>query len=142
MASYIQTDNGTLIGKLCKGDDLLGALTEVARTRGVILGQVTAIGAVENARLAFYDQKEKAYQCFELNGGYEILNLTGTLSLKEDQVMLHAHLTLSDERGRAFGGHLVEGTTVFACEFTMTPWVGPELSRGFDEETGLPQWDL
>jgi predicted DNA-binding protein with PD1-like motif len=142
MASYIQTDCGVLIGKLCRGDDLLESLTEVAREKGFILGQVTAIGAVENAKVAYYNQKEKTYTGIDLNGRYEILNLTGTLSLKDQEVMLHAHITLSDENGRAFGGHLLQGTSVFACEFSITPFVGPELNRGFDEETGLPQWYL
>ena len=33
--------------------------------------------------------------------------------------MVHAHVTLGDAEGRAFGGHLAAGTPVFACEFVI-----------------------
>ncbi|MHB8763762.1 MAG: PCC domain-containing protein [Deferrisomatales bacterium] len=45
-----------LVGRLGRGDDLLEALTRVAREEGVRLGRLEALGAVEGARVGFYDQ--------------------------------------------------------------------------------------
>ena len=39
------------------------------------------------------------------------------------------------------GGHLAPGTTVFAAEYVIQAFDGPEFCRGFDEVTGLPLWD-
>lgn len=142
MASYIHTDNGYFVGKLDRGDDLLEALTDVARENGIRLGQVKAIGALEKACIAYYDQTTKTYNYLDLSGGHEILNLTGNISRKDGEPMVHAHVTLSDEEGRAFGGHLGKGSVVFACEFWIQPWIGPDLVRGFDEDTGLPLWEF
>ncbi len=36
------------------------------------------------------------------------------------------------------GGHLAPGTTVFAAEYVIQAFDGPEFCRGFDEMTGLP----
>ena len=56
--------------------------------------------------------------------------------------MVHAHVTLSDEQGNAFGGHLAPGTVIFACEFVIQELAGDALTRGFDEQTGLPLWQM
>ena len=49
-------------------------------------------------------------------------------------------MTLSDEKGNAFGGHLAQGTVIFACEIIVHAFEGPKLTRSYDETTGLPLW--
>ncbi len=44
----------------------------------------------------------------------EILALVGIISLRDGQIMVHAHVTLGDQEGRAWGAHLPEGTVIFA----------------------------
>lgn len=56
--------------------------------------------------------------------------------------MLHAHVTLADGEGNAYGGHLASGTVIFACEFVLQAFDGPPFERGSDEETGLPLWSI
>ena len=129
-----------LMGRLQRGDDLLGALTERAKAAGVRAGRLQALGAVEKARVGFYDQEAFEYGFLDLGEPLEILALIGNVSLRDGEPMVHAHVTLGDARGRAFGGHLVLGTTVFACEFTIEVLEGAEFHRARDEATGLPLW--
>ena len=56
--------------------------------------------------------------------------------------MVHAHLTLADEDGSAYGGHLMPGTEVFACEIILEAFEGPGFERRLDHETGLPLWEM
>ena len=56
--------------------------------------------------------------------------------------MVHAHVTLADKNGKAYGGHLAPGTEIFACEVIVQALEGPEFKRGIDEETGLPLWRM
>lgn len=51
--------------------------------------------------------------------------------------MIHAHIVLSDSKGRTFGGHLLPGTVVFAGEVFMLELPGIKLEREYDQETGL-----
>ena len=129
-----------LTGRLEKEDDLLLSLQAIAHDHGMHSGSVFALGAVQKAQLAYYNQQTQTYQSYELNKPLEILNLTGNLSLKEGEIMLHAHVTLSDEKGSAFGGHLNPGTLVFACEFAIYEHLGTPWEREKEASTGLPLW--
>ena len=130
------------MGKLHYGADLLEELTEVCRQKDITLGRVEAIGAVQKARIGYYDQKNKEYQFFDLNAHLEILNLIGNISLRDREPMVHAHITLADLEGHTYGGHLTLGTIIFACEFIIQSFQGPPYQRTHDETTGLPLWQI
>ncbi len=129
-----------LMGRLERGDDLLGALTDVCRQQDICLGTLSAIGAVEQATLAYYDQLGQTYQELQLDRPLELLNLHGNISQRDGACILHLHATFADEQGNAFGGHISPGTSVFACEFSIHAYRGEPLHRGQDPETGLPLW--
>jgi hypothetical protein len=129
-----------LMGRLRRGDDLLGALTDVCNTSGIHLGQLRAIGAVEQAVFGSYDQQSWQYTYLTMKQPLELLSLIGNVSLREGEVALHAHVVLGDEAGSTCGGHLAEGTRVFACEYIIEEFSGSDLSRVRDEQTGLPLW--
>lgn len=135
------TPGRQLMGRMAKGADLLAALEQVAREHGITLGEVKAIGAVSQARIGYYNQAERKYYFLDLTRPLEIVSLIGNISLKDDKPMVHAHLTLADHEGRAFGGHLAEGTLVFACEFAIQEYRSASpLVRRMDEPTGLFLW--
>ena len=130
------------MGRLGFGCDLLEELNRVAREREIKLGRIEALGAVQKARIAYYDQNSRVYQFIDIDKAMEIVQLIGNISLKEAEPFVHAHITLADESGKVFGGHLAPGTILFACEFIIEALEGPDFNRSFDEETGLPLWNL
>lgn len=134
------TTGRTIVARLPHGADLLESITALCREHKLAMGTVTAIGALSDAVVGYYDQNQKSYHELPFPGHSEILALVGTLSQRDGAVMCHAHVTLADEFGRAFGGHLVAGCRIFAAEVTVTELVGEPLTRGFDEVTGLHLW--
>ncbi len=130
------------MGKLQHGADLLEEITQTCNRENIRLGRIQAIGAVQRARLAYYNQKTREYRFFTIDQALEILNLSGNISLKDGEPMVHAHITLADDAGNAYGGHVAPGTVVFACEIVIESFEGPAFERSFDEETGLPLWQL
>ena len=130
------------MGKLSYGCDLLEELTNLCTVHSIRLGRIQAIGAVRKARIGYYNQETRTYRFIQLDRPLEILNLLGNVSLKEGSPFVHAHVTLADEAGKAYGGHLAPGTLVFACEFILEAFEGPTFSREHDEETGLPLWSI
>ena len=130
------------MGKLSHGDDLLEEITKVCQNENIKLGSVEALGAVQRARLGVYNQKTHEYQFVSLDQALEITGLVGNISVKDGNPIVHAHITLADETGKVYGGHLASGTVVFACEFILEAFDGPPFERGFDEETGLPLWKM
>ena len=133
---------GLFMGKLSYGGDLLEEMTDICKKQNIRLGRIEAMGAVQKARLAFYNQQTREYQFFSIDEPLEITKLIGNVSLKDGDPMVHAHITLADISGMAYGGHLAPGTVVFACEFILEVFEGPVLERTFDKETGLPLWAM
>ncbi len=130
-----------LIGRFESGDDLLEALNGLCRRENIRLGRFEIIGAVKKAKLGYYDQKEKKYTgCVEIDKKLEITACIGNISIKEGEIFCHAHITLADWEGKAYGGHLMPGMTVFAAEFFIQELTGAELIRSLDPKTGLPLW--
>ncbi|MFP3980393.1 MAG: PPC domain-containing DNA-binding protein [Desulfobacterales bacterium] len=130
------------MGKLQHGADLLEEITQTCTRENIRLGRIQAIGAVQRARLAYYNQKTREYRFFTIDQALEILNLSGNISIKDGDPMVHAHITLADDAGNAYGGHVAPGTVIFACEIVIEAFEGPAFERSFDAETGLPLWQL
>ena len=132
----------SLHGETQAWGDLLEEITNFCIKEDIRLGWIRGLGAVEKARLAYYDQTSREYQFFELDKRLEITNLAGNISIKDGKPMAHVHVTLGDDKGNCYGGHVSPGTVIFACEIIIQALEGPEFVRGFDEITGLPLWEM
>jgi predicted DNA-binding protein with PD1-like motif len=63
--------------------------------------------------------------------------------LREGTPFVHAHITLSDKEGRAFGGHLLPGCEVGATfELTLYSYDDIKLQRKFDAQRKLFLMDI
>ena len=124
------------------GEDLLKALTNFCLENNIQLGFISVIGALQKVNFSYYQQKEKSYYKNSIEGPVEIISCTGNVSMKDGKPFIHAHLTVADKNGNAFGGHLEEGTVVFACECALFELEGDLLERKYDELTGLSLWEF
>jgi len=136
--SFVQSAiSKSYVAKLPHGADLLKSIKDVAVKAEIHSASFNAIGAVRKARVSFYDQTKKKYNELILHESMEIVSCTGNISELEGKKIVHAHLVLSDEKGRAFGGHLLEGTELFACELMINEYKNLRIKRKYDELTGL-----
>jgi uncharacterized protein len=140
MGSQIYETGRVALARLAHGADLLEELTAVVRQHGFAAAEFRAIGALQRARLAFYDQHARTYGEFALDEELEIAALVGTVTRRDGEPAVHAHATLSASDGRAFGGHVAAGCIIFACEVTMQELLGDVPERSYDETTGLQLW--
>ena len=70
------------------------------------------------------------------SGGFEIVSLVGTVEIGNS----HLHISLSNEVGNTFGGHLKEGSIVgTTAEIAIGEMEDLEFSREFDEGTGYKE---
>ena len=131
-----------IMGKLEYGRDILEEMTNICEKENITLGIINALGAVQKAKVGFYNQETKEYQFKDFDEPLEITALVGNISLRDGKPIIHAHITLSDEHNNAIGGHLAPGTIVFACEFKIIELDGPVYERGIDDVTRLPLWKI
>lgn len=126
-----------IVGRFETGDDILERLTQLVLQQQVSAGSFTALGAVERATVGYFTGNGN-YSSISLQGPLEILSCVGNVSLKEGSPFVHAHITLSDKEGRAYGGHLMPGCKVGATfEFTLQAYDDIKLQRKFDAKTRL-----
>jgi predicted DNA-binding protein with PD1-like motif len=131
----------TLIGQLASGSDLYEEMTKIVQREDILIGRIQGIGAVTQAKIAYYDQNKSEYINLEFSDGMEIVSLTGNISMRDGKPFIHAHIVLSDREGKTFGGHLLPGTKLFACELFIEEFDGEKLIRTKDGKTGLFLWD-
>lgn len=129
------------MGQLPKGSDLYKSISKLCIEEDIRIGKGTALGAVSEAVVAYYNQKKKKYVPIKFKKHLEILNCTGNVSLKDGKPFVHMHATFADKKGEVYGGHLTPGTIVFACEVTIEELEGKALDRKPDAKTGLTLWE-
>ena len=129
-----------VVARLPHGGDLLEEIAAVADAHGMSAAELRAIGALQTARLAFYDQTAHEYGEFAVDAPVEIVGLLGNVSRRDGATAVHAHATLAGHDGACVGGHVAPGCVIFACELIVQELVGEPLVREYDEVTGLPLW--
>ncbi len=123
------------------GDEVMESLIAFARMNGVKAGHFTAIGALQDVVLAWFDPAAKDYKHIPINEQVEIGSLVGNISVYEGEPKIHAHLSVSKHDGTAMAGHLIQAHVRPTLELFVTEL--PEaLERKKDEASGLPLINL
>ena len=127
-----------LFFRLEEGADLLASIQECASSAGVRAGLLACIGALREAKIGFY-LGEGRYKTVGLAGPLEIASCLGNISEGPGgELVVHAHICVCDEEGRAYGGHLLEGCVVSpTAELAILELAGAALTRRLDAATGL-----
>ncbi len=123
------------------GEKFNETLLSFCEKEGINAAHFTAVGAVEQVELGFYDLPSKTYSFRLFTTPMELVSMTGNISLVEGKPFIHAHGVFSDEKFATFGGHVKDAIAGPTIEIFLTSLEG-EISRKMDEEMGLKLLDL
>ncbi|WP_254766336.1 PPC domain-containing DNA-binding protein [Salinilacihabitans rarus] len=126
------------VARLETGADWRAEIESLADEVGADAAWFTALGAVQDAELWFYDQDDLEYRPIEFDEPLEVASCVGNVSLLDGERFAHTHAVLSRPDGEAVAGHL-NAATVFAGEVHMRVFEDP-LERAHDETTDLDLW--
>ena len=119
------------------GDEVTDCLTRLAREERLTAAQVSAIGALETATLAFFDWEKKEYEKIPVQEQTEVLSLAGDVATDEKgEPKLHLHAVLGRRGGATIGGHLMQARVRPTLEVIVTESPA-HLRRVHDEQSGL-----
>lgn len=127
---------GEYVFSIANGSDLLSSLRMAAEQLKIEAGIFTVIGALKKATISYYLQDQKRYHQIDLGIPLEIASGIGNIAVKDGETVIHCHVVLSDKEGRCFGGHLGDGSIVFAGEAYIRA-LNPKIVRKYDDITGL-----
>ena len=118
------------------GEEILTKVKELCKAENITLGEFRGLGAANELELGLYDVTKKQYFKEEYHGQYEITSLFGTISEKDGDVYLHAHLSAGTLHGVSLGGHLSRAVISGTCEMIVEP-MERHAGRAVNELTGL-----
>lgn len=133
--------------RLESGEPVIETLSAFLRSEGVVFATVSAIGAVSQARLAYWNAESRKYEYTDLDEQVEVLSFMGNCALREGEPFLHVHAVLGRRDLSVLGGHIVEATahpTLEVCLFEVATEATAHqaTTRGRDEVSGLYLLDL
>ncbi|MDQ2050357.1 DNA-binding protein [Natronolimnohabitans sp. A-GB9] len=138
------------VARLETGADWRAEIESLASEVEADAAWFTALGAVQDAELWFYDQTECEYYPIEFDEPLEVASCVGNVSWldvsesdtenseTEYERFAHTHAVLSDDEGTTYAGHLNEAT-VWAGELYMRVFEDG-LEREYDDTTELDLW--
>jgi predicted DNA-binding protein with PD1-like motif len=131
-----------IFSRIKTDEDLAEAIKERVEKSRVKAGVIIAIGSLKSATLGYY--REGEYKYIRLDGPLEIASCMGNIAVDENSdVVVHAHVVVTNEKGEAFGGHLMKDSPVGAtAELIIIEGDGINLRRVLDEKTKLKLLDL
>ena len=131
-----------VFARFSEGDDLLDTIGSVAKEKNIISGFFFLIGTLKHAVLGFY--KEGRYIPIEKAGPLEIVSCMGNISQKENSdIVVHGHIVVSDDKGIAYGGHLLSKNLVdVTAELVLVDVEGVVLRRKLNPQNNLHLWSL
>lgn len=133
--------NGYVV-KLEKGEEIIESLTKFCRDNNIKAGFIAGIGAADNVVLKYYNKEKKEYLSKKFSGeSYEIISLSGNISLLGDKPFLHVHIALSQADYKVFGGHLGSADITVTGEIIITS-CDSRIKRKLDNDFGLNLFDL
>jgi predicted DNA-binding protein with PD1-like motif len=130
------------VGRICfyrllEGEDLLIGIQERVIQSGMKSGFFMTIGALSSAVFGLYHAGQ--YKEIKADGPLEIAACMGDVAVNEaSEVVVHAHLVVSNEKGEASGGHLMKGCAIDpTAELIVIEALDISLVRAYDEKTKL-----
>lgn len=122
--------------RIARGEELVETLSGFVQKYGITAGTVSAIGAADDITIGYFDEEKKQYAEKRLQGGHEILGLSGNVAIMESEPVLHLHIILGDRDYNVTGGHLISAKISVTCEVFLTA-MDTIIHREPDKDSGL-----
>jgi uncharacterized protein len=127
----------TFVVVLSTGEEAMRELIAFAKSQNITAAQLTAIGALSDAELAYFDWEKKDYQSIPVREQVEVASLIGDIaSGPSGEPSLHIHLVLARRDGTALAGHLTRARVRPTLEVIINESPA-HLRKVHDPESGL-----
>ena len=125
-----------IVARIDKKEEILEKKENIAIKENIKLANINAIGAVSELTVGVFKTAEKKYYSNEFKGNFEIVSLSGTINTMNDKFYSHLHMSVGDENGKVFGGHLNKAIVSATCEMIIYIIDG-KVDRYFNSDIGL-----
>jgi hypothetical protein len=121
---------------LATGDEVMGCLKDFVTRERITAAQISAIGALSDVVLEYFDWEKKAYTKIPLREQVEVASLLGDVAEADGKPAIHLHIVVGRRDGSAMAGHLGEAHVRPTLEVILTESPA-HLRKRHDPESGL-----
>lgn len=132
---YLKKDNKYIV-RIDKGEEIIEQIKKICNDNNIKAGSITGLGATDRVKVGLFNTNTKEYVSKELNGAFEITSLVGNISRMNNEVYLHLHINVADEKLNVYGGHLNHCFISATCELIIEE-IDANVDRELSEEIGL-----
>jgi uncharacterized protein len=119
-----------------QGDEVYSGLQEFAEQYHVTSAHFTAIGALDDATVGWFDPQRKMYKKIAINGQHELIGMSGDIALYQGRPVVHTHMVVGGPDGTTRAGHVLEAYASPTVEAIVT--IDPvTMQKRFDPATDL-----
>lgn len=136
-----QVDGNTIVLVLEQGEDIVEAVTDLAREQNGKFGTVSGIGACDDVELNFYNLETKTYEKKEIKEPLELISLLGNISHIDEKPFAHLHATFGTNQYETLSGHLTKTVVSATAEIVIT-MTNLDINRKHNADIGLNLLDL
>lgn len=133
-------DKDTIYLRIDKGEEVCSSLLKIAKELNINSASISGLGASNEFTVGVFDLDKKEFIGNNFKTEYEITNLTGNLSLKDNLPYLLLHGTFANLK-EVVGGHVTKCIISLTAEIVIKK-TNKKINRIFDNETGLNLWDF
>jgi predicted DNA-binding protein with PD1-like motif len=119
------------------GDEVFSSMKNFAAREHIAAAQITAIGALSDVVLRYFDWETKKYQSIPVREQVEVASLIGDVALDpKGKPAVHIHIVVGRHDGTAMAGHLGEAHVRPTLE-AIVEEAPAYLQKVHDADTGL-----
>jgi len=118
------------------GDEVMACLTDFVTRERITAAQVSAIGALSDAELQYFDWETKDYRKIPVHEQVEVASLLGDVAEADGKPAVHLHIVIGRRDGSAMAGHLGTAHVRPTLEVIVTESPA-HLRKRHDRESGL-----
>jgi uncharacterized protein len=127
--------------RLESGESVMESLKQFLAAEQVGFANLSAAGAVQSVRLAFWNPETRQYRYQDVEEPMEVVSFQGNASRKDGQPHLHLHGVFGRRDFSVLGGHIQDARV----HPTLEVWLRAEqieVQRVKEETSGLDLLDL
>lgn len=121
---------------LVTGDEVMACLKDFVTREKISAAQISAIGALSDVVLEYFDWEKKDYLKIPLREQVEVASLLGDVAEADGKPAIHLHIVVGRRDGSAMAGHLGEAHVRPTLEVILTESPA-HLRKRHDPESGL-----
>ncbi len=123
---YEQSGQRTFVVALTTGEEVMDCLSKFVSRERISAAQISAIGALSDVELKYFDWDKKTYDSIPVNEQVEVASLLGDIAVAPDgKPALHIHLVVGRRGGAALAGHLGKAHVRPTLEVVLTEFSSP-----------------